>query len=129
MASKKPVCVLAVEFDRSFSSALMSFLHRDGYTVRIARSSGAALALAAAGDCDLVISEIPLPDGTAASLMRTLKSQYGLKGIALCNGLPADDMAAAKAAGFDRIVPKPLNINLLKLAIEELMESAPPPAQ
>jgi hypothetical protein len=48
------------------------------------------------------------PDGTAASLIRTLKSQYGLKGIALCNGLPANGMADAKAAGFDRIYPSRL---------------------
>jgi CheY-like chemotaxis protein len=127
MPSKKTLCILAVETDQSFRrSALISFLQREGYRVLFARSSGAALALAATGQCDLIISDTALTDGNGLSLMQTLKSQHGLKGIAMTNGALAREIADAKAAGFDRIVPKPLNEKLLRIAIEEL--TAPPPA-
>jgi CheY-like chemotaxis protein len=121
MSSKKTLCVLAVEADESLSrSALLSFLQAEGYRVLFARSAGAAVALAATGQCNLVISDTHLPDTSGLHLMHALKAQHKLKGIAMINGEVAKEIAAAKAAGFDRIVPKPLNAKLLRLAIEEL---------
>jgi CheY-like chemotaxis protein len=128
MSSKKTICVLAVEADESLSrSALLSFLQREGYRVLFARSAGGAVALAATGRCNIVISDTHLPDASGLHLMHALKAQHKLKGIAMINGEVAKEIAAAKAAGFDRIVPKPLNKKLLRLAIEELTADPPAP--
>jgi CheY-like chemotaxis protein len=121
MSSKKKLCVLAVETNQSFrGSTLLAFLRREGHRVIFAGSAGAAIALAATGQCDLVISDTHLVDASGLSLMYSLKSLHKIKGIAMINGEAADEIAKAKAAGFDRIVPKPLNKNLLRIAIEEL---------
>jgi DNA-binding response OmpR family regulator len=121
MSAKKTLCVLAVETDPSFApSVLLSFLQREGHRVLYARSAGAAQAMAGAVLCDLIISDTHLPDASGLHLMHALKAKHKLKGIAMMNGEPAKDYADAKAAGFDRIVPKPLNEKLLRIAIEEL---------
>ncbi|MDB5303444.1 MAG: sensor hybrid histidine kinase [Phycisphaerales bacterium] len=128
MSLKKTLCVLAVETDQSFNrSVLLSFLQREGYRVLYARTAGAALALAATGECDLIVSDTILPNVSGLNLMHALKARHGLKGIAMMNEASAKDIADAKAAGFDRIVPKPLNEKLLRIAIEELTAAPPAP--
>jgi CheY-like chemotaxis protein len=126
ISSKEPLCILVVEADQSLSrSALLSFLQREGYRVLFARSAGAAVALAATGRCNLIISDTHLADASGLHLMHAVKAQHKLKGIAMINGEVAKEIAGAKAAGFDRIVPKPLNEKLLRIAIEELTIDPP----
>jgi CheY-like chemotaxis protein len=121
MSFKRKLCVLTAETDQSFrGSTLSAFLRREGHRVIFAGSAGAAIALAATRQCDLVISDTHLVDASGLSLMYALKSLHKIRGIAMINGEAADEIAKAKAAGFDRIVPKPLNESLLRIAIEEL---------
>jgi CheY-like chemotaxis protein len=95
-------------------------LRHNGHTVYTARTAREAEALAAAGRCDLFISDVGLPHETGLELMRTLRDSYGLKGIAVTGHADRQDVKDAAAAGFDKHVAKPVSYADLLAAVEEL---------
>jgi CheY-like chemotaxis protein len=61
-----------------------------------------------------------LPDGTGIDLFAELKSQYGLKGIAVSGYGMEDDVQRCLAAGFAAHVTKPINLDRLDDLIQEV---------
>lgn len=70
---------------------------------------------------DLLMCDIGLPDGTGHDVMRALAARSPLPGIALSGYGMEADMEESAAAGFARHIVKPIDINLLKSAMAELM--------
>jgi len=52
--------------------------------------------------------------------MAELRAQYGLRGIALSGFADRADFAAARAAGFERFLAKPVEFAALLSAVREL---------
>lgn len=70
--------------------------------------------------CDLLISDIALPDGTAMDLMSVLRNICPLAGIALTGHGEEEYRAQSRAAGFDRHLLKPVLFADLLAAIAEV---------
>jgi CheY-like chemotaxis protein len=120
MATGKRLCILVTENHEDSLTALARFLELSGHTVHRARTAAEARDLADSHRCDLLISEIALPDGSGLELMRDLRQRHGLKGIAVSAYLGKQGVRDALAAGFGRHLAKPLSYDQMLAAIEEL---------
>ena len=123
--------VLIVDDHAESLTALARLLRLSGYQVHGAGSVGEARAVAAANPCDLLISDIGLPDGSGLELMRDLRAQSHLdgrtlRGIALTGFTDATDVLACQQAGFGAFLPKPVAFDDVLTALHQLRgETAP----
>jgi len=116
--------ILLVEDHEQTRTTLTELLTRRGHKVVAVTDTETARTRAAAGDCDLVISDLGLPDGDGHNLMADLHSSYGLPGIALSGYGMEEDIARSRANGFFAHLTKPVDIHSLESAIA----SAPLPS-
>lgn len=116
--------LLVVEDHPNTLQTLARLLKLDGHQVVTASTVALALAEAAAGTFDLVISDIGLPDGTGIELMEKLSAQYGLRGIALSGYGMEEDLARSRAAGFVAHLIKPVAMAELRRVIASLPPKA-----
>ena len=123
-ASLRRYHLLVVEDHQPTREVLERLLRKQGHVVDSASSVEAALALAAAGHFDLVISDIGLPDGNGVELMVQLTRNYGLRGIALSGYGMNEDLARTKDAGFLAHLVKPIDFERLSQVIEKVGEAA-----
>jgi len=115
--------VLLVEDHSDTAAALADLMRMHGHEVRIAGTVAQALSAAAKagkGGIDLVISDLGLPDGNGQDLMRQLAQQFGLRGIALSGYGMEDDVRRSREAGFERHLTKPVNLEALESAIQQV---------
>jgi CheY-like chemotaxis protein len=69
----------------------------------------------------LLICDIGLPDGSGLDLMREMRSEGGMKAIAL-SGFEADaDAKQSAAVGFQRHLTKPIDFKTLAQVVGEVM--------
>jgi CheY-like chemotaxis protein len=116
-AGKPRIRVLLVEDHADTARVLSRLLSVSGYAVGTACDVESALKLAAAEPFDVMVSDIGLPDATGFELMRRVREQFGLKGIALTGFGQDDDLARSREAGFADHVIKPVDIGRLDAAI------------
>jgi len=100
-------------------------LERRGHIVAGVANTEAARDRAAEGDCDLIISDLGLPDGDGHKLMAELHDAYGIPGIALSGYGMDHDIERSRASGFFAHLTKPVDIRDL----ESVIASAPPPVE
>ena len=112
--------LLLIEDHEPSAIITAKLLRRRGHAVSVAGSCAEALALAAAGHYDCVVSDLGLPDGSGHDLMRTLQRLYGLRGIAVSAFDTADCIAKTFASGFSRHFVKPIDIGRVQQALSEL---------
>lgn len=112
--------ILLVEDHEPSRAALAHLLVRRKLEVVQASSAAEALAKADAQSFDVVVSDIGLPDMTGYELMTMLRSRHGLKGIALSGYGMEDDIARSRNAGFLTHLTKPVKIQALERALEQV---------
>jgi len=118
--------ILFVE-DHVDSLRLMTrLLSGAGYEVLPAASLAEARQLASTTPIDLLISDLGLPDGSGADLLRGLlhangSKPDGLKAIAISGYDMEEDLRRSREAGFVRHVTKPVNFDVLMETIRELL--------
>jgi CheY-like chemotaxis protein/anti-sigma regulatory factor (Ser/Thr protein kinase) len=105
--------ILIVEDHNDTRMTLQRLLERRGYKVTSADSGEQALALAGAGQFDLVISDLGLPDMTGNELMSLLRDRHGLPGIAVSGYGMEEDVARSRDAGFLHHLTKPIQLDRL----------------
>jgi signal transduction histidine kinase len=109
--------VLLVE-DNLVTLKVMSRLFRDfGYDVTTAADVASAKTAAQSKQFDLVVSDLGLPDGDGLDLMRQLRDQFGLRGIALSGYGHEEDVRESKNAGFVEHLVKPVDFARLEAAV------------
>jgi hypothetical protein len=69
---------------------------------------------------DLLVSDIGLPDGTGMDVMRHMRKNTQLKGIALSGFGQDEDLRQSREAGFETHLTKPVNFQMLRDVIERL---------
>jgi signal transduction histidine kinase/ActR/RegA family two-component response regulator len=116
--ASRPMHILLVEDHADTARLMMLLLKGFGHSVRAAASIEAAKRAAAAERFDLLISDVGLPDGTGMELMRDLKGQYDIAGIALTGYGMEDDVRQCREAGFAEHFTKPIDPERLRAAIE-----------
>ena len=112
--------ILLVEDHSPSLQVLATLLGRSGYQVNPVTNVTEALAQAATQPFDLVISDLGLPDGTGLQLMEKLRSQHGLRGIALTGYGMEEDILRAREAGFIAHLIKPVQIAELRRILASL---------
>lgn len=120
------VRILLVEDNADTMRILCRLLERAGCEVSTARTMQTARAMARetrerGGSFDLLISDLGLPDGDGKDLMRELREQDGLQGVAISGYGMEEDVEKSLAAGFDEHLTKPIQIKELQTAISRLL--------
>jgi CheY-like chemotaxis protein len=109
--------ILLIEDHDQTRATLSRLLGRRGHCVQGVATINAARERAAAGECDLIISDLGLPDGDGHKLMAELHDTYGLPGIALSGYGMDQDIARSRTSGFFAHLTKPVDIQALESAI------------
>jgi DNA-binding response OmpR family regulator len=116
-----PLKILLVEDHEDTLRLMARLLRHLGYTVEAAATLNDARALAEKIQFGLMISDLALPDGNGTDLMRELRQKQGLMGIALTGFDSADDVEHALRAGFHSHLTKPVDLEKLEAAIQDVM--------
>ena len=121
----RPLNILVVEDHEDTAQTLRETLVRQGHRVRVAAAVAAALREAAADPCELLISDIGLPDGSGVDLLRRIQPSPSVGAIAMSGFGMDEDLARSREAGFDRHLTKPVDFVVLEETITELARAAP----
>ena len=113
--------ILLVEDHHSTRKTLAQFLTQRGHAVSDAESIAQARALAKANKFDIVICDLGLPDGRGQDLMRELKGEFSLPGIALSGYGMESDIQQSLEAGFSAHLTKPVELAALEEAIQRTL--------
>jgi signal transduction histidine kinase len=116
--------LLVVEDHEPTLTVLADLLRRRGHDVSTANSVESALLMASSRSFDCVVSDLGLPDGDGADLMRQLASDHGLRGIAVSGYGMEQDFARTEQAGFFAHLVKPINFEELDHALQQFADAA-----
>jgi signal transduction histidine kinase len=105
--------LLIVDDHEATRTVLARLLTRGGQHVTTAASMEDARAAFSAEQFDVVISDLGLPDGSGLDLMRELRGQRPVAGIALSGYGMENDLRQTREAGFYAHLVKPVNIEQL----------------
>ena len=120
----QPPCIVVAEDQDDSRSAVTLLLTKNGYTVYAAATVAEAIDLARQHGCDLLISDIKLPDGSGLELMRQVKALHRhSKGIAVTGFTTPEEMQACVDAGFERFLPKPVSFAALLTEMGRLLNT------
>jgi DNA-binding NtrC family response regulator len=97
-------------------------LKRAGFQVVYAESVEKAWAAWQAGEFDLVVSDIGLPDGTGLDLMRRIREvRPTATGVCMSGFGMESDLEASRQAGFAEHLIKPVDMQQMQAAIRRLL--------
>jgi signal transduction histidine kinase/DNA-binding response OmpR family regulator len=110
--------VLVVDDNPLVRELFVAFLTEQGASCAAASSCAEALAQAGAGQCDVVVLDLALPDGdgtTAVAPLRRLRPGLRVVGVSAHAGTA--DRERALAAGMDAFLIKPVALGALAAAV------------
>ncbi len=120
--------LLIVDDHEATRTVLSRLLGRAGHQVTLAATMEDALRAFEAGQFDVVISDLGLPDGSGLDLIRALQQQRPVAGIALSGYGMEDDLRRTKEAGFFAHLVKPVNIEQLRQLLFQIQTRQASPA-
>jgi CheY-like chemotaxis protein len=113
--------VLLVDDHYDTCLGMKRMLERRGYEITVAHSAEQAVEKVRTQEFDLLISDIGLPDRSGYELMREVRLNTRLPGIALSGFGSEQDVNQAKEAGFAEHLTKPINFERLEKTIQSLL--------
>ena len=113
--------VLLVDDHYDTCIGMKRMLERRGYEITVAHSAEQAVEKVRIEEFDLLISDIGLPDRSGYELMRELRVNKDLPGIALSGFGSEQDVKQAREAGFSEHLTKPINFDRLEKTIQNLL--------
>jgi PAS domain S-box-containing protein len=111
--------ILLVEDNKDTLRHFALILGLRGHEVRMAERLAEAVDAATAGEFDLVISDIELPDGSGLELLRTLGDR-AVPGIAMSGYGTEEDVQQSLDAGYSEHLTKPVDIQRVEEAIRRV---------
>lgn len=125
-ARGRSLSILLVEDHEDTARTLRDALVATGHRVRIVHRVEDALRAAAADPCEILISDIGLPDGSGIDVIRQISPAPRFGAIAMSGFGMDQDLTRSREAGFDRHLTKPVDLAMLERAINKLAESPSP---
>ena len=114
-----PLRIFVIENHEDTLKYLTIYLEQLGHTVFSAATMTEALAALPSANCDVLISDMGLPDGNGWELLQRLQLSQPIYAIAMTGfGLGAD-RAKSKAVGFRHHLLKPFDPDELDAVLEE----------
>jgi PAS domain S-box-containing protein len=118
--------ILVVDDNRDAAETLQSVLVHHGYNVEVAFDPWAALKVCKDFRPDIAFLDIGMPELSGYELALKLRALTGAKGairlVAVTGFGQPGDSERAIAAGFDRHLVKPVDVNTLMRVVEELRQ-------
>ena len=116
--------IFVVENHADTLKYLSLYLEAIGHTVVPARTMAQALETLPTANCEVLISDIGLPDGDGWELLHTVQLPHPVYAIAMSGfGMNADHVKS-KEAGYRHHLLKPFVPNELDTALNEAMQEA-----
>ena len=119
-----PLKILLLEDHLDTNESLTMLLELRGYTVRSALNVTSALELASNESFDLFLSDLGLPDGSPAPVMRRVAERNGTVGVALSGFGMEKDVEMSRGFGFSHHLVKPVDVGRLTEILEQCRESS-----
>ncbi len=116
--------LLVVDDHPDTLATLARVLRRAGYRVETAET--VAEAEMRLEGCEVLVSDIGLPDGDGYDLMQRFKARGGCAGIAISGFGQEEDIRRSAEAGFAQHLVKPIAIPLLIEALQNVRPTAAP---
>jgi CheY-like chemotaxis protein len=109
-----------VEDHDDTARVMVRLLRINGHEVRRARSVAEAIEALRESDCDVLLSDIGLPDGTGIDLITHVRAEYGssIPAVAMTGYGMEEDVARCIDAGFGHHLTKPVNFARLEETIQ-----------
>ena len=118
-SSIPPLRIFVVENHADTLKWLSFYLEDGGHTILAAKTMAEALDSLPKANADVLISDIGLPDGDGWELLEGLHQDRPPYAIAISGAGMMKDRARSEAAGFQRHLVKPLDLEELEEALEE----------
>jgi two-component system CheB/CheR fusion protein len=120
------VSALLVDDDADNLELIGYVLERAGCQVTTARSAAAALDALAKGSFGLLLSDIGLPEQDGLALLREVRARgYDVPAIALTGYADAENARKIRNAGYQRHLPKPVDLSALLAAAKDIVRGPP----
>ena len=113
--------VLLVDDHYDTCIGMKRMLERHGYEITVAHTAEQAVEKVCTKEFDLLISDIGLPDRSGYDLMREVRLNNDLPGIALSGFGSEQDVNQAREAGFAEHLTKPVSFERLEKTIQSLL--------
>lgn len=128
-AESAPPRILVVDDERSMREFLAIMLTREGYDVVAADGGTQALAALRQRPCDLLISDIRMPDGDGIGILREAKAlQPDLPGILMTGFASTQTAIEALRTGALDYIAKPFDVDEMKRVVAQALERHQAPA-
>ena len=117
--------ILFVEDEPAFAVGMIDRLESEGYTVEWAQTGPAGYDAAMAGQFDLIVLDIMLPDINGKEVCQRVRADDTLeqvKIICISGMVEQDKVADLRAAGADDFMQKPFTVDKLVDRACELLE-------
>jgi len=118
--------ILIIDDDNQFRTMLRKMVERNGYEVIEASDGKEGIELYRKNPTDLIITDLIMPEKDGIETIQELKKDFpDIKIIAISGGGrlgPQDYLHLAKMLGAQRTLTKPIELDELLKAIEELLK-------
>ncbi len=120
-AQTKPLRILLVEDHADTANVMTRLMRRLGHGVETVGNVADAKATWHAGEFDLLMSDVGLPDGTGLEIVRSIRESGDMTpAIALTGFGMEDDVQRCLDAGFNAHLTKPVDFTRLEKLVAEL---------
>ncbi len=121
-AAPQPLAILMVEDEPATRRLMARLLGGLGHRVTASGTIFSALEALEAGEFDLIVSDIGLPDGSGLDLMRQVVARRGpVPAIALTGYGMEEDILRSREAGFTAHMTKPIDFAKLEAMIRQVI--------
>jgi two-component system CheB/CheR fusion protein len=98
---------------------LKLYLEQSGHRVEYARSLRQATESLPSSDCDVLISDVQLPDGSGWDLLKLAAPRRPLFAVVMSGFGMTADLKRSRAAGYRHHIVKPIDPDVLDRILEE----------
>jgi len=115
--------ILVVDDEAGVRGFLRAVLEQDGYNVIEAADGKQALQMVRAGQVDLVITDLVMPEQEGLEIIRALRRDVpGVGIIAISGAFAGQLLKVAQLLGADAVLSKPVSSELLLAKVAEVLE-------
>lgn len=114
--------ILMIDDNQDFAEIMCELMEMLGHEASFATKGSEGIVKAKQFQPDVIICDIGLPEMNGYEVAQLIRSDHGLKDIfliALSGYTSQDDHARSMAAGFDRHLAKPVDIDIIENILAE----------
>ncbi len=116
---KENIHILVVDDEAIMRNLLLKILEQEGYQVALASSYKEAIERLTTGPCDLVLSDVKMPENNGFELLKKIKSEWPQIAVIMMTGYgDAYTVKEALMLGADEYITKPFKSHEISLIVE-----------